>query len=140
MLSKLVPLIQGHFYLVQIGMGAFFLISAWNFIRPKTPESGFRVREADRNVKYQPATESKFADAKIKPDPLRLSGISLDGRPHEVLGVRENATAEEVQKAYRDLMKRYHPDKVGRPGTREWQDAQKIAETINRAKTEMLKK
>ena len=120
-------------------MGGAFLVAAWTFIRPKTPESGFRVREADRNVKYQPAAESKFADAKIKPDPLRLTGISLNGRPHEVLGVRETATVEEIQKAYRDLMKKYHPDKVGRPGTREWQDAQKIAETINRAKAEMLK-
>jgi hypothetical protein len=34
-------------------------------------------------------------------------------------------------------MKRYHPDLVGRPGSREWKDAQRIAEAINRAKEEL---
>ncbi len=75
-----------------------------------------------------------------KSEPLRLSGISIAGEPHEILGVRKTAAPAEIQKAYRDLMKRYHPDLVGPPGSREWKDAQKIAEALNRAKDELLKR
>jgi molecular chaperone DnaJ len=31
--------------------------------------------------------------------------------PYEVLGVKENATDAEIKKAYRDLVKKYHPDR-----------------------------
>lgn len=31
--------------------------------------------------------------------------------PYEVLGIKETATQEEIKKAYRELVKQYHPDK-----------------------------
>ena len=36
--------------------------------------------------------------------------------PHEVLGIAENATSEEIKAAYRRLANQYHPDKVSHLG------------------------
>ena len=37
----------------------------------------------------------------------------MEQNPYKVLGVSENATDEEVKRAYRDLVRKYHPDKYG---------------------------
>jgi curved DNA-binding protein CbpA len=37
---------------------------------------------------------------------------------YEVLGVAENATSEDIQKAYRRLARRHHPD--ANPGEPDW--------------------
>jgi hypothetical protein len=97
--------------------------------KQKSPESRFKVREADR-VKKPSA----------KKDQAALPGFRIEGEPHEILGVPIDASPREIQKAFRELMKRYHPDHVGRPETREWKDAQKIAEALIRAKEAMTKK
>ena len=100
-----------------------------------------RFCRAGVRIKRPKSTSDLLANAKIeRKTPLQLEGIRVDGPPHEILGVQPGAGAEEIQRAYRERMKQYHPDKVGPPGSREWNDAQKIAEAINRAKSELLKK
>ncbi len=127
-LEKLFILAQGGF-LVLIAGALFY------FLRSRTPESSFKVREADLRRKSKPG-QDELAQAKIKTQsgPLQLPGIRLDGAPHEILGVSATASAQEIKLAYRELMKRYHPDRIGPPGSREWKDAQRIAERINEAK------
>lgn len=136
--------IQENFVWLQFAMVAALAGLGWILFRPRTPDSGFRLREADRprpgaGGGPSPAGGPDLGASKMKrAAPLSLPGIRIDGLPHEILGVRPQASPQEIQRAYRELMKRYHPDKVGAPGTREWQDAQAIAEAINRAKDEML--
>ena len=36
--------------------------------------------------------------------------------PHEILGVKEDATQEEIYAAYRTAVKQYHPDRVAHLG------------------------
>lgn len=47
----------------------------------------------------------------------------INKSPYEILGINENATKEEIQKAYKDKVKQYHPDKVSHLG----EELQKIA-------------
>jgi DnaJ-domain-containing protein 1 len=142
------------FLLIELSMGVFIAVMAW-WMRPRSPESNFRVRESDlkksrlENGKNQKKGPDLLAEARIvhrkplgKPlgEPLQLMGIRIDGAPHEILGVSIDANPDQIQRAYRELMKRYHPDKIGLQGSRAWKDAQKIAEAINLAKQVMLDK
>lgn len=136
--------IQRNFYSIQVALGGALLLAAWLFLRPKEPESRFKVREADRLAQNKSAgaaaRANDLANAKLKrAATLSLPGVRLDGTPYQILGITPQASREEIQKAYRELMKRYHPDRVARPGTREWTDAQKIAEIINHAKDELFR-
>lgn len=136
--------IRQAFMAGQVLLGALVLFVVFR-IFGGSGESAFRSREADKPRKssatapHRIAGPDPLAEAKIqKRKPLQLEGIRVDGAPHEILGVASDAAPAQIQKAYRELMKRYHPDRVGRPGSREWTDAQKIAEAINAAKEALL--
>jgi hypothetical protein len=139
--------LRNAFYLAQIFVGLLFVLMLWRIKSGSgiSSKSGFAVREGDLRKPPAPGgaqgPKRDLANARMERKvPLALEGIRIDGPPHEVLGIAVGASEEEIQKAYRERMKRYHPDKIGRPGTREWQDAQKIAEAINAAKNELLKR
>jgi DnaJ-domain-containing protein 1 len=125
-------------YMIQVALGAFFVI-ALLWVRNRESSSFFRPEEARTKVPPQPQPEQQARVSAKKPT-LLLEGFKLNGQPHEILGVSPQATQKEIQKAYRNLMKRYHPDVVAPAGSARWREAQKIAEAINRAKDAMLGK
>ncbi len=127
-----------NFGWIQVGISAFFILLWLRSRHREENQSRFKLREADRNLHFKRGPEATKAAHEKPARPLRLDGIVADGAAHEVLGVRATATDAEIQKAYKERMKRYHPDRIGRPGTPEWQEATRIAEAINRARNEML--
>jgi len=124
----------------QLGCVVILFLVIWRTFEKKG-ESGFKFREAERSKRKTTKGDS-LAQAQLKkkdPHPiLQLEGIRTDLPPHEILGVPADAPLAEIERAYRRLMKRYHPDRVGRAGSREWEDAQKIAEAINTARDRMI--
>jgi len=72
------------------------------------------------------------------PQPSANTGHDWD--PHAVLGVSRNASAVEITHAYREQMKRYHPDRVADLGTELQQLAHRKAIEIQRAYSELAAK
>jgi hypothetical protein len=46
-------------------------------------------------------------------DFLNLDLFRAVDKARKILGLGEDATREEIQKVYKELMKKYHPDKAG---------------------------
>src|SRR4051812_35773988 len=101
---------QNFFYLSQIALGAILVVGLiWT--QKKSPQSAFKLREADRVKNYAfprfpqavPKSSERPRPSPRKGPPLKLSGIVIDGPAHEVLGVHPGASSREVQKAWRDL-------------------------------------
>lgn len=55
-----------------------------------------------------------------------------------MLGVAPNASPEEIRAAYRELAKRYHPDRVGHLGPEFRQLAERRMKAINAAYQQLL--
>ena len=70
-------------------------------------------------------------DQKTAKDPIAESPANR--RWFEVLGVNEFASPDEIKRAYRDLIRQYHPDKVGAMGEKIRELAMRETQIINAA-------
>jgi len=135
-------------FLIQIGVGLALAVALFLMFRPKSRDSNFKDHgsgPAPRGEKPRARTpdllaESRMPREKTKQGPLQLEGFRLDRAAHEILGISPLAPPREIQSAYREAMKRYHPDRVSAPGTPQWHEAQAIAQAISKARDELLEK
>lgn len=134
--------LEEHFGWAQIGLATVFVLVLFWINQKKEAQSKFRVREADRLRVATTAPFASLAEAKYSkpPGPHLISGIRLDVPPHELFGISPSANKNEILSAYKNLMRQYHPDRVGPPGSQSWKDAQEIAQKINEAKEFLLER
>jgi hypothetical protein len=130
---------------ILIGVAVFIVLT----IKGRGKTSQFRTREAeradlDRILKQGPdlgqAKLAKHKKSEPAPPPLRLPGLTLAGEPHEILGISENANESEIMRAYKEAIKRFHPDRIQGQAEEQLRFYQEASAKINDAKNEMMKR
>ena len=104
----------------------------WWWLQKKRRETAEPSHSQEEPSSSESRSESRSHEAKPKEEKRRKS-------PHEVLGVPLSANEQEIEAAYKNLMKQYHPDRVHGLGEELQEVAQKKAKEINAA-YEALKK
>jgi len=77
---------------------------------------------------------------RVGPSPRRPGIDDRGSRPHEVLGVDEDASADEIRRAYQQKMREYHPDRVANAGAELRELAERRSKEINAAYDAMKKR
>ena len=140
-------LVSQHFVKLQWIIGIASLLFFYTVLKSGNKKSQFKVREADRTDFNRLRSGPDLAQAKLKnpkvktpsPPPLSLPGIRLEGEAHEILGVAEEASEIEIMKAYKDAIKRFHPDRIQGQAQEQLQFYQQTSAKLNQAKVDMLK-
>ncbi len=81
----------------------------------------FNWRSGNRNFEQDRNSTGDRQDQNQSGARSRQQGAATARKPHEILGIDEDATREEIQAAFRAAAKQYHPDRVASLG-KEFQD------------------
>ena len=143
-----IPELVSHYFVkiqaVMFIAGAFFCI---RILTKGQKTTQFKVREADRTDLNRLREGPDLAAAKMirrvpeapPPKPLSLPGIRLSGEPYEILGVNEDAKEPEIMRAYKESIKRFHPDRIQGQAKEQIQFYEQASAKLNQAKDDMLK-
>lgn len=133
---SLVENIVRNFERIQFGLIGLVAGAVFFYLMKRRPASKFRMREADR----KDLGRSKPGQGRAQPPPpLSLPGIRLNGEPHEILGIRADAGESEILRAYKEAIKRFHPDTIQGPAKEQLEFYQQASAAINNAKNQMIK-
>ncbi len=141
--------IARNFETIQKGILILGLLSALWFLRIRQNPSQFRAREADRsdldrflNSSPESGRSSRAPGPRKNrpPPPLLLPGIRLTGEPHEILGIPENSTELEILRAYKEAIKRFHPDTIQGSAREQMRFYEEASARINDAKETMIRR
>jgi hypothetical protein len=119
--------------------GSFFLglVLACNYFNPKHD-----LREFEEELKDQPTVKMPdviyvnkrvYVEKKVKMDEVEHSD------PYEVLEIKKGADFDDIERAYRNKIKEYHPDKYSKSPPRIAVAAKKETEKLNIAYEKMKK-
>ena len=142
--------VADHFQSAQAVILFIVLFFGWRTWQSNQEQSKFKRREADRSDLNRIKVGPDLASAKLKHTPLKaespkspplsLPGIRLHGAPHEILGIDEFASEAEIMKAYKEAIKRYHPDVIQGDAQSQMKFYQEASAQLNQAKDIMLSK
>ncbi len=141
-------LVSQHFVKIQWVVLIAGIIFCFRILKGAHPKSQFKVREADRADAIRTKGGPDLAQAKLNqskqkappPPPLGLPGMRMVGEPHEILGIAEDASEAEIMKAYKEAIKRFHPDRIQGQAQEQLKFYQEASSKLNSAKEEMLKR
>lgn len=130
--------IADHFFTIQGAIIAIAVLYAIKALVFRDSSSQFKVREAD----LPRSAQSRTRESPKPESPLLLSGLRLDAEPHEILNVAPDADEATIQKAYKEAMLKYHPDRFSNSNLSPEQVEfyKKAATQLNQAKEKLLKK
>ncbi len=103
------------------------------FYLQKKRTSSSQYRYQANQQAYQNNTWQEFSRQKSYTGNKPFEHETREKDPYTVLGVAKNASAEEIKKAYRQLVTKYHPDKVNHLGDEFKELAEKRFKEIQKA-------
>ena len=106
--------------------------------RHKWKFKAFEAHDREYRQSFRNGNSKKFSSHGAPGSDSGLNDHPGEQGPHAILGVKKEATQEEIKTAYRDLANKYHPDKVLHLGDEFKELAEKRFKEIQQAYDDLM--